>query len=93
MRRKRTLINALKTSFNDVRTSTLFTQTLYDSESFNAQRDTSEILADFFNKNAYQNCEPGISNTQFNKEKMNLVKEMGRQNSKIFSGTKLMLKK
>lgn len=92
MRRQGTLINALKTSFNDVRTSTLFTQTLYDSESFNAQRDTSEILADFFNKNAYQNCEPGISNTQFHKEKMNKANEIGRHSAKVFGGTKLLLK-
>ena len=92
MRRKGTLINALKTSITEVRSSEIFTQTLYDSESFNVNKDTTEILSDFFNKNAYQNCEPGIRNTMFRKEKMNKTRTLGRSNAKVFNGTKLVLR-
>jgi len=92
MRRQTTVINTMKAQINDSRTSTLFTQTLYESEAFNANKDTSEILNDFFNKNAYQNCEPGISNTKFRKKTMNQTRELGRSAAKVFTGTKLVLK-
>ena len=82
----------MKSQINDARTSTLFTQTLYDSGSFNSNKDTTDILNDFFNKNAYQNCEPGISNTRFRKEKMNKSPTIGRHTAKVFNGTKLKLK-
>jgi len=92
MTRKGTIINSMKTIINDARTSELFTQTLYESEGFNSNKDTTDILNDFFNKNAYQNCEPGISNTRFRKKKMNKATTLGRSAAKIFSGTKLKLK-
>ena len=92
MTRKGTVINSMRTIINHARTSELFSQTLYESEGFNSNRDTTEILNDFFNKNAYQNCEPGISNTKFRKERMNKTTTLGRSAAKVFTGTKLKLK-
>ena len=92
MKRSGTLVNTLKASINDVRTSTLFVQTLYESANFNINKDTSEVLNDYFNKNAFMNSEQGISNTQFRKEKMNNTSQIGRQAAKIFNGTILTLK-
>lgn len=92
MIRQGTVISAMKSQIIDSRTSTLFVQTLYESDAFNAKKDTSDILNDFFNKNAYMNCEPGISNTKFRKEKMNKTRTLGRSAAKIFTGTKLVLK-
>ena len=92
MRRSGTLVNTLKASINDQRTSTLFVQSLYESANFNVNKDTSDVLNDYFNKNAFMNVEPGISNTMFRKEKMNNTSQIGRQSAKIFAGTKLLLR-
>jgi len=92
MRRSGTLVNTLKASINDQRTSTLFVQSLYESANFNVNKDTSDVLNDYFNKNAFMNVEPGISNTMFRKEKMNNTSQIGRQSAKIFTGTKLFLR-
>jgi len=82
----------LKSSLVSVNKNSLFTETLYESETYNANKDTTQVLSDFYQKNAYTNTEPGISNTMFKKEKMNSTKEIGRTHSKIFGGTKLDLK-
>ena len=92
MTRKGTVINSMRAIINHARTSELFTQTLYESEGFNSNKDTTDVLNDFFNKNAYMNSEPGISNTQFRKERMDKTTTLGRSAAKVFAGTKLKLK-
>ena len=85
-------ILTLKTSLISVSVNSLFTETLYESETYNSNKDTTDILSDFFQKNAYMNSEPGISNTMFKKEKMNTTKMIGRSHAKVFGGSKLKLK-
>ncbi len=91
MTRNQTFVNSLISTLNSIRTSSFFTQTLYDSESFNAKKDTSEVLRGFFNKNSFVSHDVGISNSMFRKEKLNKRPNIGKDTAKVFSGKRLKL--
>ena len=86
------LVSGLKSTINDARTSTIFVQTLYESQNFNAGADTDKVLNDYFAKNAFGKAQHDTKNTKFRKEKMNNTSEIGRQTAKVFAGTKLKFK-
>jgi phage anti-repressor protein len=92
MKRKATLIGALKQSITEARDSEIFVQGLYESSNFNSNIDTDYVLSNFYAKSAYQNSDYHVSHSEFKKEKMNAHFELGRKYAKVFTKTKLKLK-